>query len=216
MATPTSELFPEQHFSAPDPGPPAPSNPAPPSNTRSLIEWVVVIAGAIAVALVIKTFAMQAFYIPSESMKPTLEINDRVLVNKLSYHLHDVNRGDIVVFEKPDGDTNDQIKDLIKRVIALPGETVVFDQNKVYINGKLLNEPYLPAGTISQPGPGLASYPYKCTTDDPCKIPEGTVWVMGDNRTNSKDSRYLGPIPQDKIVGRAFVTVWPFSRFGGL
>jgi signal peptidase I len=212
MAIPTSDILPEQSEPSPSPS----SEKKAPSSTRSIIEWLVVIAGAIAVALVIKTFVMQAFFIPSESMKPTLEINDRVLVNKLSYHLHDIARGDVVVFEKPDGDTNDQIKDLIKRVVALPGETVVFDQNKVYINGKLLNEPYLPAGTITQPGPGLSTYPYKCTVDDPCKIPPGTVWVMGDNRTNSKDSRYLGPIPQDKIVGRAFVTVWPFSRFGGL
>ncbi len=220
MAISSSDIFPDQSASGTGSDPGGPVGPPParkqPSSTRSIVEWVVVIAGAIAVALVIKTFAMQAFYIPSESMKPTLEINDRVLVNKLSYHLHDINRGDIVVFEKPDGDVNDNIKDLIKRVIALPGETVVFDQNKVYIDGKQLDEPYLPAGTITQQGPGLASYPYKCTVDDPCKIPADTVWVMGDNRTNSKDSRYLGPIPQDKIVGRAFVTVWPFSRFGGL
>lgn len=193
------------------------TRPAPaPTKTRSLVEWIVVVVGAVLVALIIKTFVMQAFFIPSESMVPTLKINDRVLVNKLSYRLHDVNRGDIIVFERPEGESNDQVKDLIKRVIALPGESLVINDNKIYINGQQLAEPYLPAGTINTPGPGGATWTHKCTTDDPCVVPEGTVWVMGDNRTNSKDSRYIGPIPEDKIVGRAFVTVWPFDRIGGL
>lgn len=193
------------------------TRPAPaPTKTRSLVEWIVVVVGAVLVALIIKTFVMQAFFIPSESMVPTLKINDRVLVNKLSYRLHDVNRGDIIVFERPEGESNDQVKDLIKRVIALPGESLVINDNKIYINGQQLAEPYLPAGTINTPGPGGATWTHKCTTDDPCVVPEGAVWVMGDNRTNSKDSRYIGPIPEDKIVGRAFVTVWPFDRIGGL
>lgn len=193
------------------------TRPAPaPTKTRSLVEWIIVVVGAVLVALIIKTFVMQAFFIPSESMVPTLKINDRVLVNKLSYRLHDVNRGDIIVFERPEGESNDQVKDLIKRVIALPGESVVINDNKIYINGQQLAEPYLPAGTINTPGPGGATWTHKCTTDDPCVVPEGAVWVMGDNRTNSKDSRYIGPIPEDKIVGRAFVTVWPFDRIGGL
>jgi signal peptidase I len=185
------------------------------SSTRSAVEWVLVVAGAIIVALIIKSFVMQAFFIPSESMMPTLKVNDRVLVNKLSYHLHDVNRGDVVVFELPDGVTEDQsqIKDLIKRVIALPGESVVLQDHKVYIDGKLLNEPYLPAGVPTDP---TGTWTHKCIASDPCVVPPGSVWVMGDNRTNSKDSRYLGPIPEDKIVGRAFTVVWPFDRFSGL
>jgi signal peptidase I len=186
------------------------------TRTRSAVEWIIVVVGAVLVAIIIKTFVMQEFFIPSESMVPTLKINDRVLVNKLSYRLHDVNRGDVIVFERPDGETNDQVKDLIKRVIALPGETLVINDNKIYINGKQLDEPYLPPGTVITPGPGGSTWPHKCTTDDPCVIPTDTVWVMGDNRTNSKDSRYIGPIPEDKIVGRAFVTVWPFNRIGGL
>jgi signal peptidase I len=189
--------------------------PSEPSALRKTLEWVVVVAGAIGVALLIKTFVLQAFFIPSESMEPTLLVGDRVLVNKLSYHLHDVNRGDVVVFERPDGET-EAIKDLIKRVIGLPGDTVVFKDGQVYVNGQQLREPYLPTGTITIPGPGSAAYPHKCTVDDLCKIPDGSVWVMGDNRSNSKDSRYFGPIPESKIVGRAFVIVWPFSRFGGL
>lgn len=186
------------------------------NRSRSAVEWILVVVGAVAVALLIKTFVVQAFYIPSESMTPTLEIGDRVLVNKLSYHLHGINRGDVVVFERPDTDSNDQIKDLIKRVIGLPGDKVVYLNDQVYINDHLLSEPYLPKGTVSQPGPGSSTWTAKCTRDDPCIIPKGSVWVMGDNRTNSKDSRYLGPIDENLIVGRAFVIVWPPSRFSGI
>jgi len=204
MATPTTDLFPDA-----DPLPPKPTKP---TSTRSIVEWVVVVAGAIIVALVIKTFVMQAFFIPSESMEPLLEKGDRVLVNKLSYHLHDINRGDVVVFERPE-DSNAEIKDLIKRVIGLPGESVVIKDNRVFINGKALDEPYLPPGTINQP---TGSYAHHCTPEDPCVVPPNSVWVMGDNRTNSSDSRYIGPIPEDKIVGRAFVIVWPFNRASGM
>ena len=107
-------------------------------STRSAIEWVAVIVGALVVALVVKTFLVQAFYIPSESMVPTLEVGDRVLVNKLSYRSGDISRGDVVVFARPGGAGADGIKDLIKRVIALPGETVEGHDDHVYINGKLL------------------------------------------------------------------------------
>jgi signal peptidase I len=189
------------------------------SSTRSVIEWVLVVAGAVAVALLVRVFAFQAFYIPSESMEPTLEVNDRVLVNRLSYKLHDVNRGDVVVFEKPPSlitSGPNEIKDLIKRVVALPGESVVFQDGDVYIDGRPLEEPYLPAGTATQPGPGGATWAHRCIADDPCVVPEGTVWVMGDNRSNSEDSRWIGPVDQDLIVGRAFVTVWPLDRIGGL
>jgi signal peptidase I len=178
-----------------------------------VIEWIVVFAGAIAVALLIKTFVMQAFFIPSESMNPTLLTNDRVLVNKLSYHLHDINRGDVVVFEKePDASSGPEAtKDLIKRVIALPGENIAFDNDKVYINGQLLSEPYLPPGTPTRQNDAMP-----CTLTKPCKVQTGQVFVMGDNRTNSRDSRYIGTIPEDHIVGRAFTRVWPFNRLGGL
>jgi len=191
-----------------------------PSTTRSLIEWILVVAGAVAVALLVRLFAVQAFYIPSESMEPTLEVNDRVLVNRLSYKLHDVNRGDVIVFEKPESLVTpagpNEIKDLIKRVVALPGESVVFQDGNVYIDGRQLDEPYLPAGTVTQTGPGGVTWTHRCTIDDPCVVPAGTVWVMGDNRSNSEDSRWIGPVDQDLIVGRAFVTVWPPDRLGGL
>ncbi|MFP5317549.1 MAG: signal peptidase I [Acidimicrobiia bacterium] len=198
---------------SPWPSPPSPSHqPAPPpvpvadepvkrkpSGLRNAVEWVVIIAGALLVAFVVKTFLVQAFYIPSGSMMPTLEEQDRVLVNKLSYDLHDVERGDLIVFEGPD-QAPGQVKDLIKRVIALPGETVEAREGFIYIDGKLLEEPYLGAGITTGPL-------------EPHTIPAGHYWVMGDNRGNSRDSRFFGPIEEGSIIGKAFVRVWPINHF---
>lgn len=172
-------------------------------SARSIIEWVAVIVGALVVALVVKTFLIQAFYIPSESMIPTLEVGDRVLVNKLSYEFGDLDRGDVIVFDRPGGPGADGIAELIKRVVALPGETVEAHDNQVFVDGEPIEDGYLPAGTV--------------TTDfPPTQIPEGQVWVMGDNRTASDDSRRFGPIPIDDIVGRAFVIIWPPTDVGTL
>ncbi len=173
------------------------------SNTKSILEWVGVIVGALLVALVIKTFLLQAFYIPSRSMEPTLRIGDRVLVNKLSYKVHDINRGDIVVFERPPNEPPDAIKDLIKRVIALPGETISSQNGQVFIDGRPLDEPYLPAGTLTD----------NLTT---VTVPVGHVFVMGDNRSDSRDSRFFGAIEEGSIVGRAFVRIWPVTHMGFL
>ena len=172
---------------------------APPSTTRNVVEWVVIIAGALIVAVVVKTFLIQAFYIPSGSMLPTLHEQDRVLVNKLSYDLHPVHRGDIVVFKGPE-QAEGQVKDLIKRVIGLPGETVESRDGIMFVDGKPLHEGYL--------GPGITTGPL-----EPTKVPPHHYWVMGDNRGNSKDSRFFGPIDKSLIIGRAFVRVWPISRF---
>ena len=143
-------------------------------------------------------------------MESTLHVGDRVLVNKWSYRLHDVHRGDVVVFTKPKDEPASNINDLIKRVIGLPGETVTIANNHVYINGHQLNEPYLDAGAVSVAVPGT----WACTPQAPCKIPKGQVWVMGDNRTDSEDSRYFGPIPESSVVGRAFFRIWPLNRIG--
>jgi len=175
-----------------------------------IIEWFIVIIGAIFLALVVKLFLLQAFYIPSLSMYPTLHVGDRVLVNKLSYRLHDVNRGDVIVFERPASETSSTIPDLIKRVVAISGESVVIKDGSVFVDGTRLNENYLPDGTVTS----TANAPNKCTEQAPCVIPNGEVWVMGDNRSDSKDSRYFGPIDKSSIVGRAFITVWPLGRFG--
>lgn len=170
------------------------------SAMKSLVEWVIVLGGALLVAFLVKTFLIQAFYIPSSSMERTLLIGDRVLVNKLSYEFGEIERGDIVVFERPPQDTgNPDIKDLIKRVVALPGETVEVRAGQVMIDGRRLEEPYLQANDGA--------------TVEPQKIPPGHYWVMGDNRAQSKDSRFFGPIPDDLVVGRAFVRIWPVSAF---
>ena len=184
------------------------------SSLRSGVEWIAVIVGALVVALVVKTFLFQAFYIPSESMEPTLEKGDRVLVNKLSYDVHDVNRGDVVVFElNPEEVGNDGIRDLIKRVIGLPGDTIETRDGAVYIDDRRLDEPYLAEGTVTG-DPAVGSNP----SIPRQVVPEGHVFVLGDNRDNSADSRYpyRGPIPIGDIVGRAFVLVWPPSDVGSL
>lgn len=176
------------------------------ASMRNLIEWVAVIVGAVLVAVLIKTFLVQAFRIPSESMVSTLEVGDRVLVNKLSYRAHDINRGDVVVFTRPPGlpAGPGEPEDLIKRVIGVPGDTLQAKEGLMYVNGKLLEEPYLPAGTST------------VNLDKPVTIQEGQAWVMGDNRNNSQDSRVFGPIETDSVIGRAFTIMWPPGRISSL
>jgi len=167
-----------------------------------VVEWIAIIGVALVGALVIRTLLFQAFFIPSLSMSPTLKVHDRILVNKLSYDVHRVHRGDIVVFKRSAVvSTNEgpSIKDLVKRVVGLPGETVESSPDgHVEINGRVLKEPYLPLGT---PSTGVT----------PTVIPAGHYWVMGDNRTNSSDSRSFGPIGEGQIIGRAFVRIWPIG-----
>ena len=168
------------------------------------VEWGILIASALVIALLIKAFLFQAFYIPSDSMVPTLKTHDRVIVNKLSYKLHPVRRGDIIVFKSPPG-VDPSVKDLIKRVIALPGETVEGRKDgHIYINGKRLNEPYLPKGQPEGQSFGAV------------KVPPDSYWVMGDNRNNSFDSRFFPDhfIRKKDIIGRAFVRIWPLNRLG--
>ena len=176
---------------------------------KSVVEWTVVLVGAIGLALIIKAFLFQAYYIPSPSMAPTLLEGDRILVNKLSYNLHSVNRGDLVVFsaqEKSGGED-----DLIKRVIALPGEFVTAQDGKMQIDGGLLLEPYLPLQTTVNP----FTEPVNCVNRPDeisgCRVPSDHVFVMGDNRNNSRDSRFFGPVPIEDIEGRAFIRIWPLG-----
>jgi signal peptidase I len=170
-------------------------------------EWGGFIVAALLIAFVVKTFIFQAFYIPSESMVPTLEIHDRVLVNKLSYRLHDVHRGDVVVFQAPNGTRTEEIKDLVKRVIGLPGDAIAGRDGRIYINGKVLDEPWLPAGTTSRQ--------FQCTDSIGCvdgRVPADSYFVLGDNRLQSKDSTYFGPIEDNGVIGRAFIRIWPVNR----
>jgi signal peptidase I len=177
-----------------------------PSRLRVTLEWVAIIAGALAIAIVLRVVVIQSFEIPSESMHPTLQNGDRVLVNRLAYKAHDIRRGDVIVFDKPathllDKDTPAH---LIKRVIGLPGDTIVARDGIVYIDGRRLREPYLPSGTLTE------------NLNTSVTIPAGHVWVMGDNRMNSTDSRIFGAIDVKLVVGRAFARIWPPSRIGFL
>jgi signal peptidase I len=188
---------------------------------RVALEWGVLIVAALVIAFVIKTFLFQAFYIPSESMVPTLKVGDRVLVNKLSYKLHDVHRGDIVVFDAPPAADAGNIKDLVKRVIGLPGDAIEESDGALYVNGRRLDESYLPKGvrtTISNvpPGCGVPSSQAELPTTQQrgCKVPAGSMFVMGDNRGASKDSRIFGPVKESAIVGRVFVRIWPPGSIG--
>jgi len=170
-------------------------------SSRWIVEWAVVLVVAILVALGIRTFVVQTFFIPSASMEPTLEIGDRILVDKLSYHLHAVHRGDIVVFATPPGeDAGPNVKDLVKRVIGLPGETISSAGGQVVINGKPLKEPWLVKGTVTT---GITTQ----------VIPPDEYFVMGDNRSDSQDSRFFGPIHRSLIVGRVVVKIWPLTSF---
>ncbi len=176
---------------------------SPGSGLRSLVEWAAIIVGAFAVALVVKAFLLQAFFIPSPSMEPTLAVGDRVLVNKLAYRIGDIGRGDLVVFERPPSEPESDVNDLIKRVIAFGGETIEARDGRVLVDGRPLREPYLPPGTV--------------TGDLPAQtVPEGHLFVLGDNRGDSRDSRRFGPIDEDLVVGRAFVRIWPPGSIGRL
>ena len=178
---------------------------------------------ALVLALLIKTFLFQAFFIPSGSMEPTLVPGDRVLVNKIPYYFHDPERGDVIVFQDPNpsrdpdrgivegflhwlteglGFSPPDHEDFIKRVIGTPGDIVEGHKGKVLVNGDPIEEPYLEQRTGNF---------------DPFTVPPGKLFVMGDNRKASNDSRFgLGFIPIDRVIGKAFVIIWPPSDFDGL
>lgn len=186
-------------------------------------ELPLLIIVALVVAVIIKTFLIQAFFIPSASMRDTLIEGDRVMVNKLAYRFGDPQRGDIIVFDSPlEADEEDESffaavlrhigealgvstpdSALIKRVIAIEGETIQIRDNKVFIDGVAIDEAYLD-GNVRMGDFG------------PMQVPEGHVFVMGDNRNQSEDSRRFGPVAEDQVIGRAFIRVWPPGRWGGL
>jgi signal peptidase I len=182
---------------------------------RPVLEWTIILMVVLLCTVVLRTYVVQSFSIPSLSMYPTLQVGDRIIVNKLSYDLHSIHRGDIVVFRRPPLE-DQEYADLVKRVIGLPGETISSRDGHVYINGKQLHEPWLPPGPDSYTGalPGDAHQQFNLP--GPYKIPADEYYVMGDNRTDSEDSRYFGPIPKSLIVGRAVAVVWPLSHLKGL
>ncbi len=170
---------------------------------RWLLETVLMVALAFALAQGIKTFIIQPFVIPTGSMETTIMTGDRVLAEKMSYRFHEPRQGDIVVFDDPTG----RHPQLIKRVIALAGQTVDIHDGRVYVDGEPLDEPYL-HGVVTDPGDESIVYPLV--------VPDGELWVMGDNRPNSGDSRFLGSQPVSAVKGRAFAIYWPLSRMGGI
>lgn len=204
--------------------PAAPKSAKPPKKKRSFwAELPGLLITALAIAVLIKTFLVQPFWIPSESMLDTIHVNDRVMVNKLAFDLGEPERGDVVVFRDPsEPDIDESIpeavirsvleavgirtrgsEDLIKRVVGLPGETITISNNTVHVDGVALEEPYLDED-VTMPDAG------------PFTIGDDEVFVMGDNREFSFDSRRFGNIELENLIGRAFVIIWPLSNFGGL
>ncbi len=200
--------------------------PKPQQSVLSVVrETTVLVVLAILLAVLFKTFLVQAFYIPSGSMEPTLDISDRVLVEKVSYRFGDVTDGDVVVFVhdlpgvEPEsgnpvarffsglgqavGVAPPSSRDFIKRVVGTPGDRISCQQGKLFRNDQQVSEPYLQPGTTTE----------NCS---PVTVPAGKLYVMGDNRNNSEDSRTFGPIERSSVVGRAFVRIWPLSHTGVL
>jgi signal peptidase I len=212
------------------------------STLARVTELPMLIVLAFFIAVLIKTFLVQAFYIPSGSMYPTLKVGDRVLVQKVQYAIGDPGRGDVVVFERdvfgPKGEeqlsTFDRVRnffrdllglptgqyeDYIKRVVAVGGDVISYSGSPraLTVNGEKVDEPYINRG-VDKASPTLTGSDCKRLemdkVDDSCRVPAGTVFVMGDNRGNSEDSRIIGPVDEGKIVGRAFIIIWPPSDLG--
>jgi len=171
------------------------------STIGTIGEFVVMLGAAVVLALLIRTFVVEPYRVPSGSMIPTIEIGDQLIVNKFVFRFRKPAYGDVVILDDPTGET----PMLIKRVIAVGGQTVDVRQGRVWVDGTALDEPYT-HGQANLPG----------TVKLPITLPPDTVWVMGDNRMHSKDSRFLGPQPVSGVHGEAFVTYWPPSRIGAL
>lgn len=172
-------------------------------------EWATVLVVALVIAVTVRSLILQQFYISGPSMESTMFQDNRVLVNKLSYRLHDIHRGDVVVFDRVtvDGELV-QHDDLIKRVIALGGEKISIRDCEVFIDGQLLDEPYLNDYDLAQP---ILGDRCRVPVMDETLIPVGQLFVMGDNRPQSFDSRMFGSIEESLVVGRAFTIIWPLS-----
>jgi signal peptidase I len=148
----------------------------------------------------VRPFVVEAFWIPSASMVPTLKYGDRVLVNKFIYRFTEPERGDVIVFKSVEGDD----EDLIKRVVGVPGDEIAVRDGKLFVNGEPQKEPY-----VNKKYPDRSFYA-------PTTVPKDHVFAMGDNRANSQDSRIFGPVPEENIEGEAFLRFWPPHRIGGL
>jgi signal peptidase I len=177
------------------------------SRRRALIEWVIILVVAVSVSMLVRTYVVQQFSIPSGSMEPTLNVGDRILVDKLSVSWGSIHRGDIVVFRHPPKALSTCAPPVepifIKRVIGLPGDILTSKGSTIYVDGKALKQTWQ---TTSPFGPAIGHV----------VVPANHYFMMGDNRGSSCDSRYWGTVPRSDIIGKAFVTIWPLSRFGFL
>jgi signal peptidase I len=184
----------------------------------TLLDYAVIAIVAIGLALVIQAFLVKPYRIPSPSMVDTLEIGDRVLVNRVVYHLKDVERGDVIVFRYP---RNRNVV-FIKRVVGLPGDVLQAKDGKLYVNGVAQDEPYVhQTGGVTDPTEPAGGIP-GTTMSDPWglsgeyTVPEASYFMMGDNRTDSDDSRVWGPVPENDVIGAAFFIYWPLDRLGSI
>ncbi|QZZ20766.1 signal peptidase I [Leptothermofonsia sichuanensis E412] len=186
---------------ASDENSPQQPGPQPRVTENPWVEGLKTIGLSAVLAFGIRTFVAEARYIPSGSMLPTLQVNDRLIVDKVGYYFRDPQRGDIVVFAPTDALEKQNFNDaFIKRIIGLPGEKVEVKGGRVYINGEPLRENYIADNPQYEWGPQV--------------VPAGSYLVLGDNRNNSYDSHYWGFVPRNKIIGRAVVRFWPPNRIG--
>jgi signal peptidase I len=181
------------------------------STSRTALEYLILAVVAVTVALLIQAFLVKPYRIPSPSMEDTLLVGDRVLADRISWRFSDPQRGDIVVFHPPEPGPV-----LIKRIIGLPGETLSLRDGAVYVDGERLAEPYV----RREDGAAEPTEPFSTgrlwNLEQGYTVPADSYFMMGDNRTDSTDSRDFGPIARDQLVGRAFARYWPVSRIGGL
>lgn len=191
-----------------------PPNKRPSLFLKQVIEWIVVITVALLVAILVRSFLLQQFYISGPSMETTMFSDDRVLVSKLAYEFGEIGRGDVVVFDRATmNGSRIEHDDLIKRVIGLGGETIKIRDCVFYIDGVRLEEPYLPDRDL-----GLTNLSDRCgvVNMDETKIESDEVFLVGDNRPQSFDSRMFGAIKKDLVIGQAFVIIWPPNSWSRL
>jgi len=169
-----------------------------------VLEWTLIIVIAVLASFLMRTFAFQTFFIPSGSMEPTLQVGDRIVVNKLAVSWGTINIGDVVVFKAPPAeDCGEPVTDLVKRVIGIPGDTLTSKGNTIYVNGVALTEKWPHTEPLGQPIGHV-------------HLKANQYFMMGDNHSDSCDSRMWGPVPRSDIIGKAFVRIWPLSRIGFL